>query len=351
MDTRLCDAQFEIGRIDGMLVVISLPRRFDLGSAAYLDRYPLVHSRDSELARDALLSTYGIIGFETRDRGFGIHANYAHLTSLGLAFCSYQSPVSLFFPEGNIVRQFFSIQGSANYATSNRSEPIGAWSPSVSAESRLRLDFEAGYRQLVVRIDADALERSLKALLGDTSDQKLVFAGDTPDPRRMSLLRQHIFHLADELERFGLDYSPLIIAELERGLIVKFLLAHNHNFIDRLRKQPARANRSIVDIVEAFIETNWDKPIDIVELSRIANVSARTLFREFALSGRGSPAQFLKQVRLQRAAEFLKQPDQWTTVTGIALKCGFHNLGRFSSEYLQMVGELPSETLKRAKAL
>ncbi len=321
-----------------------------MGSAAYLDRYPLVHSRDSECARDVLRSAYGITGFETRGSEFGIRANLARLPALGLAFCSYQSSVSLCFPEGNIIRQFFSIQGSASYATWNANGPILAWSPLISAESRLRLDFEAGYRQLVVRVDTDALERSLKALLGDTSGRKLIFAGDTPDPERMSLLRWHIFDLANELERFGPDYSPLVVAELERSLLLKFLLAHNHNFTDRLRKPPARANRSVVDVVEAFIETNWDKPLDIEQLARIAEVGARTLFREFALAGRGSPGQFLKRVRLQRAAEFLKQPDQWTTVTGVALKCGFQNLGRFSAEYAQMAGELPSETLKRAKA-
>ncbi len=145
---------------------------------AYLERYPVVHSRDSEFARDKLYSAYGATGFEARNDGFGIRANFAQLTSIGLAFCSYNSAVSLSFPEADFVRQFFSIQGDAKFSTANRSEPIGAWSPFVSAESRLRLDFEAGYRQLVVRVDAKALERSLKSLLGDASDRKLTFSGD-----------------------------------------------------------------------------------------------------------------------------------------------------------------------------
>jgi len=315
----------------------------------YLERYPVVHSRNRDHARDRLYSAYGATGFEARDSGFAIQANYARLTAIGLAFCSYDSAVSLAFPEADFVRQFFSIQGSATFTTGNTTQPIRSWSPLLPGESGLRLDFEAGYRQLVVRIDALALERSLKALLGDTSDRKLIFLGEAPDARRMSFVRRDIFQLAEELETFGPDYSPVAMAELERSLVFRYLLAHRHNYTDRLQLQPPRANRAVVDVVEAFIEANWDKPIDAGRLAQLADVSARTMFREFALAGRGSPAQFAKRVRLQRAAEFLRQPNELTTVTGVALRCGFQNLGRFSSEYAQVFGELPSRTLKRAK--
>jgi AraC-like DNA-binding protein len=320
-----------------------------LSGAAYLERYPVVHSRDSELARDRLYATYGVTGFERRGSDFSIHANYACLTSIGLAYCAYDSAVSLSFPEADFVRQFFSIQGSANFSTTNTSQPIGKWSPFVSAESRLRLDFESGYRQLVVRIDVGALERSLKSLLGDASDRKLIFAGDNPDPVRMLFVRRDIFQLAEELGRFGADYSPLVLAEMERSLIFRFLLAHRHNFTDQLMGEPASANRGVVELIEAFIEANWDKPIDVESLARLANVSARTIFREFALAGRGSPGQFAKRLRLQRAAEFLGRPDEETSVTAVALKCGFQNLGRFASDYARLIGEWPSETLKRSK--
>ncbi|UFX45961.1 AraC family transcriptional regulator [Bradyrhizobium sp. 41S5] len=308
-----------------------------------------MRSRDSEFARDRLFTAFGATGFDCRDHDFGIHANYVRLTSIGAAFCSYDCAASLSFPEADLLRQFFSIQGSANFSTANASEPIGAWSPFISAESRLRLDFSPGYRQLVIRIDAGALERSLKNLLGDASDRKLVFAGDNPDPAHMSFLRHDVFRFAEELERFGADYSSVVLCEMERNLILKFLLAHRHNFSDQLQRQPSSANRAVVDMVEAFIEANWDKPIDIESLARLANVSVRTMFREFALAGRASPGQFAKHVRLQRAAEFLRWPNEQTSVTGVALKCGFQSPGRFASEYLRVIGELPSETLKRSR--
>lgn len=258
-------------------------------------------------------------------------------------------PPSLSFPELDFVRQFFSIQGSANLVTAREKAPIGAWSAFVAADSRVRLDFAPGYRQLVLRIDVTALDRTLKSFLGDSSDKKLVFYGDAPDPAQMSVVRRCIFQLASELDRFGPDYSPLALAEMERGVIFRFALAHRHNFTDRLWLKPTRANVAILDRIEGFIEANWDKPVDIGQLARVAGVSARTVFREFAVAGRDSPAQFAKRVRLQRAAEFLSRADEHTSVTGVAFRCGFHNPGRFASDYARLIGELPSETLKRAR--
>ena len=117
----------------------------------------------------------------------------------------------------------------------------------------------------------------------------------------------------------------------------------------RVSHEPRTANRSVVERIEAFIEANWSRPIDLAELATVANVSVRTVFREFTRAGRGSPAQFAKRVRLQRAAELLRSPGANATVTGVALRCGFQNIGRFAADYFRLHGELPSETLHRAQ--
>ncbi len=308
-----------------------------------------MRSHDSELARERLFSVYGADGFDKGEGRFGIRANYAKLSSLGLAYCAYDCPVSVSFPEAGILRQFFSIQGKASFTTSQAGTPIGAWTPIVSGRSRLRLDFGADYRQLVLRIDDSALERAIKTLVGDASDKRLEFVDCAPNPSSMSFLRRQVFHLAEELEAFADQYSPLAKAELERDLLVRFLLAHEHNFSHLLRREPRPAGRNVVERIEAFIEANWSRPIDLDELAAVANVGVRTVFREFARAGRGSPAQFAKRVRLQHAAELLRSPAEGTTVTSVALRCGFQNIGRFAAHYYRFHGELPSETLRHAQ--
>ncbi|BAL79196.1 AraC family transcriptional regulator [Bradyrhizobium cosmicum] len=314
-----------------------------------LDRYPSFRSSDSAVARELLFSVYGADRFDSRDPNFGVRANFANLTSIGLAFCAYAGAASVSFPESNIVRQFFAIDGTASFRAKAASRPIAGWSPMIAGDSRLDLDFQAGYRQLVVRIDAGALERLLKSIIADDSDRRLSFVEDDSDPAVMALARQDVFRFAEELDRFGQNYSPTAIAELERSLMVRLLLAHRHNFSRQLHDAPPRAKRSVVDIVESYIEAHWDQPLDLEKIAAIANVGVRTVFREFAESGRGSPGLFARHVRLRKAAESLRHPDQHTCVLSVAFKCGFRNPGRFASEYRQVIGELPSQTLAAAR--
>ncbi len=320
-----------------------------MGAVSYLDRYPLFRSRDSEFARDRLFAAYGADRFDKHDDNFAIQANLARLTAIGLAFCAYEGAASLSFPGSQILRQFFSIEGSAGFRTNGNSRPIEAWTPIIAGEERLDLDFAPGYRQLVLRIDAPALDRLLKSLLGEPGGPTLRFVSSETDPTLMTQVRHDVFRLAEDLERFGQDYSPIAIAELERALMVRILLAHRHNFSDRLQRAAPSANRSVIDIVESYIEAHWDEPLDLEKIAEVANVSVRTVFREFSESGRGSPGQFARRVRLHRAAELLRRPDAQTSVLAVAFKCGFRNLGRFASEYRLAIGELPSETLKNAR--
>ena len=320
-----------------------------MGSVSYLDRYPLFRSRDSEFARDRLFAEYGADRFDKRGDTFGVKANFARLSSIGIAFCAYDGEASLAFPESQILRQFFSIQGNASFRTDGDSRAVEAWSPILMGDTRLNLNFGPGYRQLVVRIDTLAMERLLKSMIGDDSSARLRFIASEPDPAVMPHVRRDVFRFAEELEKFGHEYSPVAVAELERALMVRMLLAHRHNFTDRLHRSPPGANRTVVDIVESYIEAHWDEPLDLEMIAGIANVSVRTVFREFSNVGRGSPGQFARRIRLHRAAEMLRRPDAQTSVLAVAFKCGFRNLGRFASEYRREVGELPSETLRNAR--
>jgi transcriptional regulator GlxA family with amidase domain len=54
-------------------------------------------------------------------------------------------------------------------------------------------------------------------------------------------------------------------------------------------------------------------------------------------------------VRLERARNLLLKPDDTASVTGIALLCGFSNLGHFANAYRNRFGELPSQTLHRSR--
>jgi hypothetical protein len=128
--------------------------------------------------------------------------------------------------------------GSA-FTPTSRPSPRSDWH---SARTRVRRRFR--FRNPTLSgSSAGALERLLNSIVGDHSDTRLFFVEDDPDPAVMTLARQDVFRFAVELDRLGPDYSAIAIAELERSLMVRLLLAHRHNFSHLLHRAPARKDR------------------------------------------------------------------------------------------------------------
>jgi transcriptional regulator GlxA family with amidase domain len=77
----------------------------------------------------------------------------------------------------------------------------------------------------------------------------------------------------------------------------------------------------------------------------IAGVSVRTLFLGFQRYRGVSPMRLLRELRLQRVRDELLRAEADARVGHIALRWGFHHLGRFGQEYREAFGESPRQTL------
>lgn len=317
-----------------------------------LSNYPVVRSRDPAFVRDRLFSVYGATSFDIgrANSTFAVDANHLQIGSLGLSYCDYASDVSVGFGEATFVRQCFSLEGVARYGAGKQSGEIRprSWTPVLHAREPLKLEFRSGYRQLVLRIELDALLRNLGFLIGQHAGN-LEFDDSAARQPAMEALRRRIFHFANDYNERGQFFSDLAAAEVERMVIMKFLMCHRHNYTHLLLREPLPASSAAVRAVEEYIEANWQKPIDIESMVAVSGVSARSLFRQFQKSRGYSPADFAKRVRLDRAREMLEQPNEHDTVISIALKCGFQSPGHFARDYNSMFGELPSATLQAAK--
>ncbi|MGO8909016.1 MAG: helix-turn-helix domain-containing protein [Bradyrhizobium sp.] len=319
--------------------------------SALLGNFPVLRTSDPELAIDRL-TAYGLSSFDmTPSKSeFEFRTNHLHMTNLALSYCAYGCGAALGFREASFVRQIFNIDGVSRYAAGSQSGEIapGGWTPAISTRTPLKLQFTPGYRQLVLRIEFDALLRHLSALIGQEVSETLAFdEGEARGPA-MSSLRRAIFQFASDFNEHGKFFSELAAAEVERMVIMKFLMCHRHNYTHLLWREPLPATSSAVKTVEEFIEANWDKPIDIPAMAKVAKVSARSLFRQFKQDRGYSPADFAKQVRLNRARELLEQCAEGASVTQIAFRCGFQNPGHFARDFRLAFGELPSETLKKS---
>jgi AraC-like DNA-binding protein len=317
---------------------------------ALLSNFPLLKTNDPLLARDRL-AFLGLERLEVpRTEGrFGVRCNHLQMSDVGLNYCAYAGDVSLEFREASFVRQIFNIDGAGRYSSGDRSAdiPHGSWTPVLPTGTPLKLEFASGYRQLALRIEIDALKRNLGALI-DQEVNGLSFDAAEAHPAAMSSLRRRVFQFATDFNERGKYFTELVAAEVERMVIMNFLMCHRHNYTHLLLREPLPSTSSSVRIVEEFIEANWDRPIDVPAMARVARVSARSLFRQFKQDRGYSPADFAKQVRLNRAREMLEQPNQGSSVTQIALRCGFQNPGHFARDFRLAFGELPSETLRKS---
>jgi len=112
---------------------------------------------------------------------------------------------------------------------------------------------------------------------------------------------------------------------------------------DRTRRREAL--RRAVAHSESRVER-----ISVPQLAEAAGVSQRALEYAFREGLGMTPLQFLRRARLAGAHRALRSAAPGsTTVTTVALKWGFRELGRFAVEHRRMFGVSPSQTLAQTR--
>lgn len=198
----------------------------------------------------------------------------------------------------------------------------------------------------MIDFQSKALKRKLAALLGAPIRHDLEFElAEFTSREMLNSLVGLIRLLIHQVNSRNFLLAPLALCELEDAAIVQLLFTGRHKLNEQLLRKPPATTGNAVSRAEQFIEAHWNQPITIETLTKATGVSGRTLFRSFTKERGYSPKAFARKIRLEHAHKLLRQPAENTTVTGVALACGFSNLGRFAQDYLNVFGELPSKTL------
>ncbi len=157
------------------------------------------------------------------------------------------------------------------------------------------------------------------------------------------------------LHRYVLNRQQLKY-ELELGQLgVNNLIAQRRRLQERFRREltvnPSEITVTSMDEaflskVIAVVESHIDAPaFDTDVLAREAGISRRHLNRKLrALTGQ-SVREFIRTVRLKRAAQLLQQ--QAGSVTEIAYEVGFLSIAHFAKRFREQFGVAPSEFGKR----
>lgn len=150
-----------------------------------------------------------------------------------------------------------------------------------------------------------------------------------------------VAHLTAELTNKAAGYRYMACAHL-MNLI---------GFLSRCYTRTSiRGNQSIMGIGEVLshIEKNFNQPITVSKLTRIAHMSESSLTRTFKKMMGRTPMEHVIWVRIAKASDMLRQDD--TRVTETALRCGFNDSNYFSRQFRRITGNSPRQ-IKRLAGL
>jgi AraC-like DNA-binding protein len=236
-----------------------------------------------------------------------------------------------------------SRSGSGELVATSPGEGL-IFSPGAPAE----ISWSADCEQLCLMIPRACLEAELEHLLGRTlAPTELRLRGGAAEPggATPSVLELVI----DELDcPTDLGTNPVVGRHIEGLVLDGLLLGQPHNHSDTAtrpgRGGPGAAIRRAIEVVEERPGEPWST----VRLATEVHLSVRALQEGFSRDMGTPPMTYLRQVRLRRAHETLRNSMRdTTTVRAVATSLGFMHMGRFAAACRDAFGESPSETLNR----
>lgn len=137
--------------------------------------------------------------------------------------------------------------------------------------------------------------------------------------------------------------------EMMGGLIHQFIAESLHQITDLkpwkrpvefTKNEPGDRTRALCEEVVRFINQNYSRPLQLLDIANHAGISGRHLNRIFKEHTGETVGEVVRDIRLQKAADMLSS-DSSLTVREIAYKNGFASPGHFSRQFLKRFGRLP----------
>ena len=199
-------------------------------------------------------------------------------------------------------------------------------------------------RHLTIKVDLDALRNDFSLCSGEDGIARMLASLESESviPRWADT----VLHLA--------EMFPLTNQMTRRDAIVKGWAVQLVDML--LCATPAHARVSTLGMpwyvrrACEIIAADCAGMPSICELSAAVGVSARTLQTGFIRSCGVTPAEYVRERKLEHMHATLQRVDSDSKVTEIMAACGITSMGRFAQYYQQRYHCSPSETLRKARA-
>ena len=286
-----------------------------------------------------------------KGKKFGLTWNQAELKRAGLAFVHH--PCRLVAtcdgPLSDTFRVLFHQSGRMEHKINGKESVSFPGQCTIHPpQAGLRLEIEP-FSLLLLSLDGNFVRSALSrrfSKLPPFEEWATSFSLNSPN---IAALNSLCLWMAKEL---GNPQSPLlaqdrVAASFERTLLTLLIeaLVERHPSAAHIRGNLSELH---VRRVEDWIDAHLEEPIGAEEAAAALGVNAHALVQTFKRVRGYSLAHALLQRRLERARDTLEAAEADTTVTDVATRLGFFELGRFAGRYRERFGERPSETLVRS---
>ncbi|HTR06447.1 MAG TPA: AraC family transcriptional regulator [Paraburkholderia sp.] len=241
------------------------------------------------------------------------------------------------------------LAGHCELQSGNERVSLSTGSLSVSSPSRkscIRTD--TACRNLLLRIDRAALEIKLAEMLQSSLRRPLVFdleVGSAHGGTAVfhSTLR-YLCSLCEQIDASARD--SLLGPELTQWLATLLLMQLPHSYSEALARGAKPPLPAHVKRAREYIDAHLGETLSVETLAQAAGVSTRTLQNGFSQFLDQSPAEYVRERRIEAVHRTLME-DPERSVTDVLLEHGVHSFGHFAKAYARRYGCPPSATAKR----
>jgi len=138
--------------------------------------------------------------------------------------------------------------------------------------------------------------------------------------------------------------SPLDTAALGEGVLreILFLILSGEQAAPLFSLARHNTHLAKMERVLSYMHQHYSEPLDVEQLSSLANMSSSSFHRRFRQATGSSPVQYLKKFRLTRARELLQ--DKGVKVKQAATQVGYESPNQFSREFKRYFGLSPQDS-------
>jgi AraC-like DNA-binding protein len=157
------------------------------------------------------------------------------------------------------------------------------------------------------------------------------------DDELYEIIEKNLKDIGTELKN-GSKYIDLIVSSLINNIMTN--LAVSRQYVENETSAKNLRYEDIEKVLE-YIDNNYDKPLTIDTLTKIACMSRYHFFRVFKNCTQKSPYEYVQNKKLIEAKKLLFEDD--ITIQAISQKVSYSNLNNFIKDFKKMTGFTPNK--------